>query len=73
MLVFKPPRRETLNLKLYRLLRRQHRWAKLLARMDEVEKTVWSPNRGKTDPRACEWGLKRGGFWGPFIDQDDQH
>ena len=47
-------------------------WTKLLARMDEVQQTVFSPSRGATDPRACEMALKRHGFWGPFVDQADE-
>ena len=43
-------------------------WKTLLARMEEVEKGVWSPYRGVTDKRACTKAIEYGGFWGPFID-----
>ena len=42
-------------------------WTKLLARMDEVNKTVFSPIRGTANPSACATALKNGGFWGPFL------
>ena len=47
---------------------KQEVWKTMLARMDEVQKGVWSPVRGNTDPRACEAAIANGGFWGPFID-----
>lgn len=39
----------------------------------EVNKTVYSPNRGKQNPLACEVADGRykhnsGAFWGPFLD-----
>ena len=47
---------------------KQEVWETMLARIDEVQKGVWSPVRGTTDPRACEAAIANGGFWGPFID-----
>jgi arylsulfatase I/J len=42
---------------------------KLQNRLDELTKTVFSPNRGPVDPKACETALnKYGGFWGPWLD-----
>lgn len=41
----------------------------LLAKVEEVEKTVYSPSRGASDPRACDMALNNySGFWGPFVD-----
>lgn len=43
----------------------------LLARVDALQQSseVYSPIRGKPDPRACEVATsKYGGFWGPFAD-----
>jgi len=40
----------------------------LKARLDEAQKTVFSPNRGKTDPTACTAALgPHKGYWGPFV------
>eukprot|EP00756_Hemistasia_phaeocysticola_P025858 Hpha_TRINITY_DN16029_c0_g1::TRINITY_DN16029_c0_g1_i1::g.119284::m.119284/K01135/ARSB; arylsulfatase B len=42
---------------------------RLLARVAELQKNVFSPIRGQDDPRACELAMGRyGGFWGPFVD-----
>jgi len=42
---------------------------KLQNRLDELTKTVFSPNRGPVDPKACETALnKYHGFWGPWLD-----
>ena len=41
------------------------------ARVDALQQSseVYSPIRGKVDPRACEVATnKYGGFWGPFAD-----
>jgi len=41
----------------------------LLARIQDAQKHVFSPDRGTTDPRACEAALNiYDGYWGPFID-----
>jgi hypothetical protein len=42
----------------------------MLARLDEVAKTVFSPDRGdSTDGLACAKALNDyNGYWGPFID-----
>lgn len=42
----------------------------MLAEMDQVQSTVFSPERGTADPAACAAAVKYGGFWGPFIDTD---
>ena len=39
----------------------------LLARLDEIQLTVYSPDRGRKSPRACEAASKRGFYWGPFL------
>lgn len=40
----------------------------MLAELLEVNATVFSPNRGTTNPAACETALgKYGGAWGPFL------
>jgi hypothetical protein len=37
------------------------------SRIATLNRTVFSPNRGKRDPRACEIALRENhGFWGPF-------
>jgi hypothetical protein len=44
-------------------------FAEMLARVDELQKGVYSPVRGKEDARACTAAkAKYGGYWGPFID-----
>jgi hypothetical protein len=43
-------------------------FAKMLQQVTEMQKGVFSPNRGERDPAACEFALERGGYWGPFID-----
>ena len=41
----------------------------LWQRLEAHEATAFNPDRGKTDPKACEMALgKYGGFWGPFVD-----
>lgn len=40
----------------------------MLARIDELQKGVYSPNRGKVDKQACvEAEGKYQGYWGPFL------
>jgi hypothetical protein len=40
----------------------------MLAELDAQQKTVYSPDRGTTDPRACTCAEgKYGGCWGPFV------
>ena len=40
----------------------------LYARINAWQETAFSPDRGSTDPAACEAAVTRwGGFWGPFI------
>eukprot|EP01006_Ploeotia_vitrea_P023287 TRINITY_DN55727_c0_g1_i1.p1 TRINITY_DN55727_c0_g1~~TRINITY_DN55727_c0_g1_i1.p1 ORF type:complete len:547 (-),score=22.30 TRINITY_DN55727_c0_g1_i1:33-1673(-) len=44
-------------------------WHTMYARVLELQKGVFSPNRGKVDPAACHAALnKYGGFWGPWVD-----
>jgi len=41
----------------------------LRLRIDELTKTVFSPDRGVVDPRACETAVNTyGGFWGPWLE-----
>jgi len=40
----------------------------MLARIQDIQATVFSPNRGVASSLACEMALKRyNGFWGPFV------
>ena len=42
--------------------------AKLMARLLEINRTVFSPDRGPPDKLGCEYGTQHyGGFWGPFL------
>eukprot|EP00036_Acanthoecidae_sp_10tr_P003623 CAMPEP_0182938072 /NCGR_PEP_ID=MMETSP0105_2-20130417/43199_1 /TAXON_ID=81532 ORGANISM="Acanthoeca-like sp., Strain 10tr" /NCGR_SAMPLE_ID=MMETSP0105_2 /ASSEMBLY_ACC=CAM_ASM_000205 /LENGTH=553 /DNA_ID=CAMNT_0025077337 /DNA_START=14 /DNA_END=1675 /DNA_ORIENTATION=+ len=42
---------------------------RMLARVDEIAKTVFSPIRGSDDKAACAKGVNEyGGYWGPFIE-----
>ena len=44
------------------------RFAQMLARVDALQATVYSPVRGDNDPRACDAAISRyGGYWGPFL------
>ena len=38
----------------------------LLARVDQLQRGVYSPVRGRPDPAACKAAERRGGVWGPF-------
>jgi len=41
---------------------------KLHQRIRELEKTVFNPDRGLSDPRACYTAINTyGGFWGPWL------
>jgi arylsulfatase I/J len=43
-------------------------FATLLARVDELQQGVYSPDRGKKDKRACKAVRDEyGGYWGPFV------
>jgi len=43
----------------------------MIARINTLQKTAYSPDRGSEDKRACEMATgKYGGFWGPYIDVD---
>lgn len=47
-------------------------FTRMLNRMGELQKGVFSPDRGHIDPIACKVGLSQwGGFWGPFVDIAD--
>jgi len=38
-------------------------------RLNQIEQTVFSPDRGKVDPEACVAADgKYGGFWGPWLE-----
>jgi len=44
---------------------------RMLASIAEMQKGVFSPDRGRVDPAACHHALRNyGGFWGPFVDVD---
>eukprot|EP00039_Didymoeca_costata_P029876 m.26828 g.26828 ORF g.26828 m.26828 type:complete len:552 (+) comp7838_c0_seq2:45-1700(+) len=40
----------------------------MLEKADAIQKTVFSPDRGATDPQACAQALDNGAFWGPFYE-----
>ena len=40
----------------------------MLRRLEELQRGTFSPDRGKTDPAACDAAVRRGGYWGPFLD-----
>eukprot|EP00937_MAST-01D_sp_MAST-1D-sp2_P000373 g373.t1 len=35
--------------------------------VDDLDATLFTPNRGKADPKACDQADKNGNFWGPWI------
>jgi len=37
--------------------------------VEDAIDTAYNPHRGKDDPRACKAAERRGGFWGPFINE----
>ena len=39
----------------------------MLARVDALQETVYSPVRGAEAARACEVAAENGGYWGPFL------
>lgn len=39
----------------------------MLARVDALQQTVYSPVRGEVDPLACETAIENGYYWGPFV------
>ena len=42
---------------------------RMLRRMDELQSTAFSPDRGPVDPGACDAAVARyGGWWGPWSD-----
>jgi len=42
---------------------------KLFDRITELSKSVFSPNRGEVDPKACQAAVNvYGGFWGPWLE-----
>lgn len=44
-------------------------FARMLARVDELQKSVFSPDRGSVDFQACKVAnSQHGGFWGPWVD-----
>lgn len=42
-------------------------FAYMLHRVEKLQAGVYSPNRGTTDPAACEKAIQRGLYWGPFL------
>lgn len=53
-------------------LSKQSRFKKLRddmkARLQELNKGIYRPNRGKNDPAACAQVQANGGFYGPWVD-----
>ena len=48
------------------------RFAAMLARVEALQPTVYSPVRETTaSPRACEVAASQGGYWGPFLSEYD--
>ena len=43
------------------------RLRQLQARLQELRKAVYAPDRGPVDERACEAIAKYSGFWGPWL------
>jgi len=44
---------------------------KMMARVTDIQKNAYSPDRGDDENDACKVALKKyGGFWGPWIDVD---
>jgi hypothetical protein len=39
----------------------------MLARVDVLQASVYSPVRGHKDPAACARAADRGYYWGPFL------
>jgi hypothetical protein len=42
-------------------------FAHMLQRAEEYQAGAYSPNRGTTNPAACEKAATRGFYWGPFL------
>ena len=43
-------------------------WLKMMKRLLEINATFFAPDRGTTDPAACDAALHRyGGVWGPWV------
>lgn len=42
----------------------------LLQRVDELQQSVYSPNRGSKDRGACAKAHEQQGFWGPWLSHD---
>ena len=44
----------------------------LYARLEELDKTLFDPDRGKPDvDRACAAVVRRGGYWGPWLEDGE--
>ena len=39
----------------------------MLNRLDEIQSTVYSPNRGSMNENACKQAAINGNYWGPFM------
>jgi len=42
----------------------------LRGRIEELRKTVYAPDRGALDPKACEQIGLNGGYWGPWLNPE---
>lgn len=40
----------------------------MLSRIDDIQKTVYSPVRGHKNPIACDKAIERNYYWGPFLE-----
>ena len=47
------------------------RAAQMQAAILKARESAYNPRRGHTDQRACEAALARGGFWGPFVQEQE--
>lgn len=44
----------------------------MLARIDTLQEGVYTPDRGTTDKAACEQVVANGGYWGPWLDREQE-
>ena len=46
-------------------------FAEMLARLNDLQRTVYSPDRGSKDMAACTAATSRyGGYWGPWVGKE---
>ena len=43
-------------------------FASMLTRLDEVQQTTYSPDRGGYNRAACQQAIENNNYWGPFIE-----